>query len=155
MKFSRKAFNERERNRTHRTTKGARYRKGGKPPKLRFKPGWFIRYKGQLYEIIYAYRLVGQPHEWFFSIEERSSLRTPDSLMSVYCDKEMPPPPLSERVFYDLFLNGGEAFYEFANIYVHADRDTVSNQQLLTHGEVVSECEVDDPGPLQALTNKK
>lgn len=46
----------------------------GKPPKLRFRPGTFVKYKGSLCEVMYCYRVQDAPHEWLFCLEERQSL---------------------------------------------------------------------------------
>lgn len=45
-----------------------------KAPKLRFKPGEFLRNKKtkELYCIRYAYRLESDPFVWVFYLEERS-----------------------------------------------------------------------------------
>jgi len=36
----------------------------GKPPRLRFRPGSFIRYQSRLWEIMFAYRLADIPTKW-------------------------------------------------------------------------------------------
>jgi hypothetical protein len=46
-----------------------------KAPKLRFKPGSFIREKatGQLFYMVCAHRYTKEPNEWYFILEERDS----------------------------------------------------------------------------------
>src|SRR5688572_19213851 len=51
-------------------------RPAGKPPKLRFPPGSFIRYKNKLYEIMFAYRVAAKPLEWLYCCEERQELKS-------------------------------------------------------------------------------
>ena len=105
----------------------------GKPPKLRFKPGWFIRHKsGQLYEILVAYRVRGEVG-WFFVLEERTTAETPVSQMSAACSFLDPSPTMQERVRVDPLLNHHMAHTELGlgRIYAHGSRITPTNKELL------------------------
>lgn len=117
--------------------------KGGKPPKLRFRPGQYIQYKGQLYELMFAYRLKEDPHEWIYCLEERRSLsgRPKDTIAAVSaslgCGDGTP------RIVYDIFHDGYQVFEFFIDIPGNGDRNNVRNKDLLQHGEVISSGTVD------------
>jgi len=117
----------------------------GKPPKLRFQPGSFVRYKGQLCEVIYAYRLQENPHEWRYSLEERTELssRPKDAIgqlaVALGCGATTP------RVAYHVFRDYMQASQYFADIPMNGNRSDVSNKSLLQFGEVISSGEVITP----------
>jgi len=114
---------------------GIRVLPGGKPPKLQFRPGNFIRYRGQLHEIIYCYRLKEQPHEWHFYLEERPNLHTSFGV----------PKP----IIWDLFLNGYDAACHFyRDKQGGADSLCISNKSLLQDAGFVSSGAVDCPVPV-------
>jgi hypothetical protein len=45
-----------------------------KPPKLRWKPGSVVELDRQIFEVICAYRVQTEPHEWYFELEYRKSI---------------------------------------------------------------------------------
>lgn len=112
--------------------------KGGKPPKLRFRPGQYIRYKGQLYELMFAYRLKENPREWIFCLEERRNLSgRPKDLIAAVAES-MGLGDSTPRVVYDIFHDGYQVFEFFIDIPGNGDRTNVRNKDLLRHGEVIS-----------------
>lgn len=111
-----------------------------KPPKLRFQIGAFVQYKGQLYEIMFAYRLRDDPHEWLYELEERKNL-TPNDLqqdpihrlaLGLGAGKTTP------RVVYELFRSQQDAITFFWDVPSAGDRMAVRNKNLLQHGTIVS-----------------
>ena len=116
-----------------------------KPPKLRYKPGSFVRdKKGQLYCIRTAYRTTEDPHEWVYDLEYREDLGDPRTQMSELCAEVIGQPvgicvvvwePLSRR---DLAgtLPGMENAYRFG------DSKHVTNKKMLQEYSVVSSGQV-------------
>jgi hypothetical protein len=109
---------------------------GTKPPKLRFQAGTFFRISGQLYELIYSFRLEDTPHEWLHYLEERkdpsdSGDALHHALIGMGCGAKTP------RVSYALFRNEQDAWTFFADIPRAGDGWTVPNHTLLK-AEVVS-----------------
>lgn len=43
--------------------------KYGKPPKLRYQPGDFVEYEGEVWIVKYIYRLKSDPHAWKHVLE--------------------------------------------------------------------------------------
>ena len=114
---------------------------GGKPPKLRFQPGSFARLDGQLYEIMYAFRIETNPHEWYYALEERFSLTsTPD--LTAKALAALGAGATTPRVTYDLFKSSYDAHIFFFDIPINADRITVSNKEMIRRATVVSSGEV-------------
>lgn len=114
---------------------------GGKPPKLRFRPGQFIEYKGQLHELMFAYRVKDDPHEWIFCLEERRDLSGRKDLIGIVaealgCGDETP------RILYDLLRDSYDAFRYFEDIPANGDRTHVRNKDLLQKGKVISSGEI-------------
>lgn len=111
----------------------------GKPPKLRFRPGTIVEYKGQVYEIVYAYRVKADPHEWFYCLEERSKSgelvldQIGSALQAMGAGRDTP------RVVYEIFRDHGDANTYFFDIPVERDRNTVKNKDLLKGGKVLSQ----------------
>lgn len=59
-----------------------------KAPKLRFKPGSFVRdQNNQLYCIRIAFRLKGNPNEWMFLLEERKHMGDPSTPASTLIEQ--------------------------------------------------------------------
>lgn len=112
--------------------------KQDKPPKLKFKPGTFLENKkGELFEILYCYRVRDKPHEWLFCLEDRSGLINPKTPLSTLCS--MLSPETRGRIEYRLFRSSMDASSEIgSNIYAHGDRVCVSNKTLLNDYKVVS-----------------
>ena len=119
-------------------TKGA-----SKPPKLRFRPGEFVREKktGQLFCIIFAYRLVDEPSIWRFKLEEREDLGDPSTFLSLYCAEMAGEIPMNERIKWQpVYL--GDVMQIDPRDYCHGDRETATTKRLLNDFEVVSSGEV-------------
>lgn len=109
-------------------------RPGGKPPKLRFKPGTFLTWKGQRYEIMYAYRVEDNPHEWRYSLEERDKDSRPEAINVVL--KILGAGMTTPRVVYEMFRNSHEAYRYFSDITMGGNRCDVSNGTLVREAEV-------------------
>jgi hypothetical protein len=114
----------------------------GKPPKLRWKPGSFLRVRGKLYEIMYAYRVQDEPQEWRFSLEERKALSSAptDALGQIF--NALGAGSTTPRIVYEVFRDGYAAHQFFSDIPLNADRWEVGNKFLLQNGELVSSGEV-------------
>lgn len=130
----------------HRPEKQITVIPAGKPPKLRFHPGEFLRFEEELYEIIYAYRMAEKPHEWLFCLEERKSLRSvePDdhlgrALVGMGLGESTP------RLIYDIFRNSLDVLEYFGDIPSHGHRRILSTKDLLQKkAKVVSSGEIID-----------
>jgi hypothetical protein len=108
---------------------GTRVLPAGKPPKMRFQPGSFVTFKGQLYEVLYAFRLKTAPNEWHYALGERSGLKSRYTM------------DLSERIVYQLF----HSWYEATCHFMWATNESTlsaSTKSLLQHGSLVSSGEV-------------
>jgi len=123
-----------------------------KPPKLRFRPGQFFRLKksrgpgyevGQLYCIVWIYRLVAEPNIWKFVLEERSSLHPPGTELSVMCLEISGEVPFDERIKWQpVFPNDSPAGRIDPRDYCHGDRALATTQQLLNDYELLSDGEI-------------
>jgi len=122
---------------------GKLYVSDGKPPKLRFRPGWYVEYEGQLYVIQYAFRVQEVPHEWHFCLEERAQLHAPnETMMDALCaliEERQDPVP---RIVYSIFRNSWDAMQYFVSIPCSGDRVTITNKKLLNRGRVVSKHDI-------------
>lgn len=111
---------------------------GSKPPKLRFRPGQIVRYKNELYEVMYAYRVRETPHEWFYSLEERKGLSENldaigQFLQAAGCGATTP------RLVYEMFRDHGDASKFFFDIPLNGGRTTVPNKMLIQHATLISD----------------
>ncbi len=109
-----------------------------KSPRLRFKPGQFIRSKkdNQLYEIMFAYRYSSAENIWLFTIEERESLQTPTSPIATLLESKS---RLPDRVYKGLFRDYYDAHGYFGGYYAHGSRiASLSTQKLLNGYALVS-----------------
>ena len=120
--------------------------KGGKAPKRRFEPGQYIEFEGQQYEIKYCYRLVDNPHEWIWMLEERSGLREldPDDeigqmVRDLGCGQHTP------RISYHLFRDFSDAFQFFSDIPRNGDGRAVTNRDMIAKAKLISSGEIIDP----------
>lgn len=114
----------------------------GKPPKLRFQPGCFIRFRGQLFEIMYAFRSEEAPAEWQYCLEERQTLSSQPQDYLGQLVAALGAGKTTPRIVYQLFRNNYEAHSFFMDLPCNGNRSTVKNQTLLNDGEVVSSGEV-------------
>ena len=105
-----------------------------KPPKLRFKPGEFVREKAtnQLYCIVWAYRTVQEPHVWLFTLEERNSLDPPDTLLSMYCEGVAGKLTENDRILWEP-VRGYLPIHP--QDFCHGDREVVTNKRMLNDFE--------------------
>ena len=109
---------------------------GGKPPKLRFQPGTYLKLGGLLYEILYVYRVVDDPHTWLFCLEERTEVdESPDELGSICM--AMGLGSTTPRIVYELFLNHQDAHTFFSDIPRLHDSRIVTNKTLMRDAEIV------------------
>jgi hypothetical protein len=115
--------------------------KGTKPPPLRFKIGSYLRYEGCLYEVMYAYRTVSNPHEWIYCLEVRKDLMgTTDAIGELA--SAMGLGEATPRVVYDLFRDDYEANRYFWDIPCNGDRTLRKNGTLVKDAQVVSSGQV-------------
>lgn len=115
----------------------------GKPPKLRYRPGQFIQAENQLWEIVFAYRLVNEPFEWIFCLEERKSFRSVEPgdrigelAAAMGCGAETP------RIVYEMFRDSMDAHQFFGDIPSNGNRKDFTNKNLIQKGKVVSSGEI-------------
>jgi len=127
----------------HREMCGDRGRQFFKAPKLRFKPGWFVRENksGQLYCILLAYRYKEDDANWIFILEERKNLGNPQTTLSKLCEAAGGTSEVS-RIIWEP-LHRGDALSLASNIYGHGDRCHVPNKKLINDFEVISHGEVE------------
>lgn len=114
----------------------------GKPPKLRFQPGMFVRLRGQLYEIMYAYRLRDEPQEWRFSLEERMRLSSKPTDALGKMINAMGAGSTTPRIVYEPFRSWMDASLYFSDIPLHGNRWCVGNKLMVQEAEVISSGEV-------------
>lgn len=110
---------------------------GGKPPKLRFRPGQYIEYQGRLHELMFAYRLRDDPHEWIYALEEREDLSDQKDVIGqiarhIGCGESTP------RIVYDIFLNSVDANTFFFDIPADGDRIHVRNRSMMKKAKIIS-----------------
>lgn len=115
--------------------------KGTKPPPMRFKIGSYVKHEGWLYEVMYAYRVVTDPHEWIYCLEVRKGLDgSKDAIGRIAeamgCGETTP------RVVYDLFRTSYEANSFFGDIPSNGDRTLLKNKEMMAEAEVVSSGQV-------------
>ena len=108
----------------------------GKPPKLRFRPGTLLEYRGQAYEVIYCCRVREQPSEWLYMLEERGDGDLSGDYIgqfaaSLGCGNEVP------RVVKEIFFNRMDAMMFFMDIPSNGDRAFVENGSLVRHAKVL------------------
>lgn len=119
---------------------------GTKPPKVRFRPGSFIELEGRIYEVMYAYRVEKDPHEWRYVLEDRDGLRRvvptdPWAQLAIQSGVG----ELTPRIVYDLFEDDGEAHIYFAGIPRWKNRRVVLNKQMVQSAKLLSSGEVLPP----------
>lgn len=109
------------------------YTRTAKAPKRRFTIGQFFRHKKDkdLWCVIACYRLLEDPHEWIYLLEERKNTEDPTTAFSAACQALSGTP--STLVFQHLMRNCSEISSELAKNgdYAHGDRSHVKNQRLL------------------------
>ncbi len=88
-----------------------------KPPKLRFRPGNFVEFRGALYEVMGVYRLKTDPHEWMFLLSSRRDMSSGYANPSKITWEPVGAIPNSVSLAYDVI---------------------VSNQKLLQGGKLLS-----------------
>lgn len=116
---------------------------GGKPPKLRWKPGSFVLYQGELHEISYAYRLADDPHEWRFALQERKGLRTvPEGDVIAGMLSGLGAGNTTPRTVYELFRNGQDVHAFFCDIPLYGNVTIVTNKMMIQNAKLVSSGEV-------------
>jgi hypothetical protein len=120
----------------------------GKPPKLRFRPGSFIRYQGKLYEVMFAYRVAAEPSEWLYCCEERQGLKSGElSTFISGLTEALGAGETTPRVVMAIFHDSMQARQFFVDIPVGRDRITFKNKQLVQNAQLVSSGEVLGPAP--------
>lgn len=72
---------------------------GGKPPKLRFRPGTFYVVDGSIMMLAHCYRVKADPHTWLFCLEEV------DAYSKVPSNEEQK----RAQICYDLFYSSMDA----------------------------------------------
>ncbi|HYG84076.1 MAG TPA: hypothetical protein VD907_04305 [Verrucomicrobiae bacterium] len=112
--------------------------KGGKAPKRRFQPGSFIRVGGQLFLVVYAYRLKDNPSEWLYACEYRNKLvkEVPSELFPGLTES-LQAGSKTPRIFPHLFRDALQAHAYFADIPLGADRKIFTNGMLVKAGAKV------------------
>ncbi len=114
----------------------------GKPPKLRFRPGTFVKYKGSLCEVMYCYRVQDAPHEWLFCLEERQSLSSVPADFIGQALNALGAGSTTPRVVYELFRDSMDALKFFSDIPRNGNSTIVTNKTMLNEVEIVSSGEV-------------
>ncbi len=114
----------------------------GKPPKLRWSPGQIVKYQGQLYEIMYVYRVQAEPREWRFCLEERLGVIDEPRDFIDSLARDIGAGTSTPRIVYDLFRSEHDAWRYFSDIPANGDRTTIRNKrmqeaQLVASGRVV------------------
>jgi len=115
-----------------------------KPPKLRFKPGSFVRDKKtkQLYCIRVAFRLREDPHVWYFELEERDDSEAPQikSELAEIIQQQIAKPILDACVVLPIPLHNSMdvARHELCrDMYHYGNSKMVNNKSMLNDYEVI------------------
>lgn len=116
--------------------------KPGKPPRLRFQPGAFVRYKGELHEVLYAYRVEGNPHEWIYCLAERKSLTPPNRDLITKVVLALGAGQSTPRIVYEIFPDSYKAHQFFIDIPSEGDTVDVTNKNMMKDAVLVSSGEV-------------
>lgn len=113
-----------------------------KAPKLRFKPGQFLKHKktGDIVCIRYCFRLKSDPFVWIFYLEDRKSTNNPSTALSVACTGSLSD---SGIIDYNLYKSGIDADYHIARqfpggMYRFGDSCMRDNQRVMNEYEVLS-----------------
>lgn len=119
-----------------------------KAPPLRFNPGSFIFVDGQLWEVVYAYRLVSLPTEWIYCLEDRydfQAIKNGDRVGNIM--NAMGAGSTTPRVVYDLFHSDIDVRTFFSDIPIFGgSRVHYSNRTLMgKRAEIRSSGEILDP----------
>ena len=111
----------------------------GKPPKLRFRPGTIIKLRGELWEVLYAFRFANEPAVWRYRCERRKSLE-PITTTNARAAEEakLNKGKGTKRVVKELFQNHQDRETFFKDIPIHGEQLTFTSQSLL-HGHVLRE----------------
>jgi hypothetical protein len=108
-----------------------------KPPKLRFRPGIYVKYQGQIHELLYVYRCKPDTQEWIFVLEERKGLEAPalnpksagDRLSAMA--ESMGAGVDTPRIVYEIFRSSSDAMSFFSDIPAYGDRVHLRNKEML------------------------
>lgn len=118
---------------------------GGKPPKLRFKPGQMLKHKqtGEIVCIRVAYRSQANPHEWLFVLEDRENIGKPSTKLSTAVEQLAGEGMRGCLVIWELVrehnccqLPGTENFYWFGSCSTKSNKHVLNNYQVVSSGEV-------------------
>ena len=99
-------------------------------------------YKGQLHEIMYAFRQQADTQEWVFCLEERKGLSSaPRDLLGAVV-LALGAGSDTPRIVYEIFRDAWHAHTFFADIPANGDRVNVTNKSMMKLAELVSSGEV-------------
>jgi hypothetical protein len=105
---------------------------GVKPPKRRFSPGDAFELEDGVYQIVYFYRMVEEPHEWFWCLERREG--PPRDALGVICrtfTEALGAGQHTPRGVTAMFRDHHEAYQFFVDIPCNGDRSILSNKRLM------------------------
>lgn len=119
-----------------------------KPPKLRFRPGQFFRLKkarrageevGQLFCLVWVYRLTSEPSIWRHELEERKDCNDPSTPLSVHCEAIVGhiSSDAKERIKWETVRQHPGNWDK--RDYMHGSRTTAMVKDLLNDYELVTE----------------
>ncbi len=115
-----------------------------KPPKLRWKPGQWLNYKGELWKVVYIYRVKENDREWQFCLEQPRDVRALDLLVyQMYLDWKkgkgqkpaMMPDWPTEEVEYGVFYSHMDAHTYFFSLPAMGDRCIATTKTLLKENQ--------------------
>ena len=117
----------------------------GKVPKRRFGPGQYVRLEGDLFEVIFCYR-VSSTHDWQFCLEERASVTSSgdgNALCTALADAGAGED--TNRVEDRLFNSMGDVHTWFADIPAmsgyrrHVTNQTMMGAEVVSSGRVIDD----------------
>ena len=100
-----------------------------KPPKRRFNPGDLFEYDGEVWKILYMYRIQSEPNVWYHCLEEQKDVSDHVRKLGFVSAMLGPIPP--DRVKFEAFRSHDDARTFFSSLFAYGDRATKSTQQLL------------------------
>ena len=108
-----------------------------KAPKRRFSPGEYLRFRGQLYQVKYAYRTEEAPSEWVYYLEERKTLDDAPTELQKSLEEDFWVGSGVSRVIQGVFPDDIGASSYFSDLYRASDALVARNGTLVSGGAVV------------------
>lgn len=101
-----------------------------KAPKIRFRPGMMFHYDGDIWELIYMYRLTGQQGIWFHCLEEQKKVSLQTQALRIML-KASGHEYRGTDIIMEPFRSETDARDHFRNRMMMGNQCTKTTQQLI------------------------